>query len=300
MAQEQFPYGGQALIEGVMIRGRQSYSIAARRPTGDICTLSYPIPNWYLGRWRRVPFVRGTLVLLETLVMGMRALVLSAHIAAGEDESSVAKWAIALTIIPSLAFGIALFFVVPLLAVEAGVDRFVDSSILSNVTEGVVRLVIFLAYVKLIGLMHEIRRVFAYHAAEHMTVHAQEANVPLETPNIRQFSAAHPRCGTAFLLVVMLVAIVVFALVGTDPFWWRVLSRIVLLPVIAGISYEVIRFSGAHRTNALVKLVMAPSLMLQAMTTRPPDDDQIEVAIAAMQTAISADEGSPSTPMRGP
>ncbi len=300
MAQEQFPYGGQALIEGVMIRGRQSYSIAARRPTGDIFTLSYPIPNWYVGRWRRVPFVRGTLVLLETLVMGMRALVLSAHIAAGGDESPVAKWAIALTIVPSLAFGIALFFVVPLLTVEAGVDRFVDSSILSNVTEGVVRLAIFLAYVKLIGLMHEIRRVFAYHAAEHMTVHAQEANVPLETPNIRQFSAAHPRCGTAFLLVVMLVAIVVFALVGTDPFWWRVLSRIVLLPVIAGISYEVIRFSGAHRTNALVKLIMAPSLMLQAMTTRPPDDDQIEVAIAAMQTAISADQGTASTPMRGP
>jgi len=300
MAQQRFFYGGQALIEGVMIRGQRVYSVAARAPTGEICTFVYPIPSWYTGRGRRIPLIRGTLVLLETLIIGLRALTLSAHIAAGEEETPATRWAIALTMIPAMAFGIALFFVVPLLAVEQGVDRFTDSSILSNLAEGFVRLLIFLGYVKLIGLMKEIRRVFAYHAAEHMTVHASEANVPLDAAHVRQYPAAHPRCGTAFLLVVMIVAVLVFALLGTPPLLWRILSRIVLLPVIAGISYEIIRYSGSHQDNVLVKLMMAPSLLLQAMTTRPPDDDQIEVAISAMQTAVAADEGATLTHLQGP
>ena len=300
MAQQQFFYGGQAVIEGVMIRGRRVFSVAARSPEGEICTIAHSIPSLYTGPWRRVPLVRGTIVLLEMLVMGIQALTYSANVAAGGGETPISKWTIALTIALSLGFGIALFFVFPLLVVERAVDRFTDSSIVSNLAEGVLRLIIFLAYIKLIGLMRDIRRVFAYHAAEHMTVHAQEAQVPLDTSHIRRFPRAHPRCGTAFLLTVMVVAIIVFTMLGTPSLQWRLLSRILLIPVIAGLSYEVIRFSGAHAGSRLVKLFMAPSLALQALTTRPPDDDQIEVAISAMQTAISADQGTALDPHAGP
>ncbi len=299
MAQQKFFYGGQAVIEGVMIRGQRAFSVAARNPEGEICAISHSIPSLYTGPWRRVPLVRGTIVLLEMLVMGIQALTYSANVAAGGGEDPISKRAIAVTIALSLSFGVALFFVLPLVVVERGVDRFTDSSVLSNLAEGVLRLIIFLAYIKLIGLMRDIRRVFAYHAAEHMTVHAQEAQVPLDTSHIRRFPAAHPRCGTAFLLTVMVVAIIVFTLLGTPSLQWRLLSRILLIPVIAGLSYEIIRFSGAHAGNRLVKLFMAPSLALQALTTRPPDDDQIEVAISAMQTAISADQGTALDPPAG-
>jgi uncharacterized protein YqhQ len=284
-------YGGQAVIEGVMIRGKHVYSISARHPDGGIRTVLRPVPDWSTSRWRRVPFVRGTLVLGESLVIGMRALTYSAQVAAGEeeDEQPISGWAMALTLTLSLGLGIALFFIAPLIITENAIDRFTDNSILSNVGEGVLRLAIFFAYLGLIGLMPSIRRVFAYHAAEHMSVHAHEAEQPLDNEHVRMFPAAHPRCGTAFLLTVMVVSIVVFALLGTPDLPLRIASRIVLLPVIAGISYEVIRFNARHAGNALVRLGTRPGLMLQALTTRPPEDDQIEVAIAAMRAAIEGD-----------
>ena len=291
MAQQQFFYGGQAVIEGVMIRGRRNYAVAARDPEGQICSISNPIPSFYSGRLRRVPFVRGTLVLLETLVVGMTALTYSARVAAGEEaQAYMGKFTMAGMIAVSLGIGVALFFLAPLFIVESAVDRFTNSSIISNLSEGLIRLAIFMVYLKLIGLMPDIRRVFAYHAAEHMTVHAHEAKLALNTENVRKFQAAHPRCGTAFLLTVMLVSILVFALLGTPDLPLRIASRIVLIPVIAGVSYEIIRFSGVHEHNPLVKLVVYPSMALQAMTTRPPEDDMIEVAIAAMETAIAGDE----------
>ena len=281
-----------------MIRGRRVFSVAARNPDGIICTTTWPIPVWSGSRWRRVPLVRGTLVLLETLFSGVRALTYSARVAIGEQDEDrpASAWALALTLLLSLVLGVGLFFLLPLLIVEAGVDRFTDSSLLSNLAEGLVRLLIFLGYLGLVGLMPSIRRVFAYHAAEHMTIHAHEAQLPLEPSAIRQFPAAHPRCGTAFLLVVMFVSIFVFAVLGKPELPLRLASRIVLIPVIAGISYEVIRFSAAHTTNALVHLITAPSLLLQSLTTRPPDDAQIEVAISAMKTALSADEAGASSP----
>jgi len=247
----------------------------------------------YSGRLRKVPFVRGTLVLLETLIVGMTALTYSARVAAGEEaQAYLGKFAMAGMIAVSLGIGIALFFLAPLLIVESAVDRFTDSSIISNLSEGLIRLAIFMVYLKLIGLMPDIRRVFAYHAAEHMAVHAHEAKLALNTENVRKFQAAHPRCGTAFLLTVMFVSILVFALLGTPDLPLRIASRIVLIPVIAGVSYEIIRFSGVHEHNPLVKLVVYPSMALQAMTTRPPEDGMIEVAIAAMETAIASDEAS--------
>ena len=291
MAQQRFVYGGQAVIEGVMIRGQRVYSVAARRPDGEICTITHPVPKWGSSRWRRVPLVRGTLVLLETLVIGMRALTYSAQVAVGEeaDDKPIPRWTIAVTLGLSVTLAIGLFFVAPLFLVSGSIDRFTDSSILSNLAEGALRLIIFVGYLMLVGLMPSIRRVFAYHAAEHMTVHAREAQLPLETAHVRQFPAAHPRCGTAFLLTVMLVSILVFALLGKPDLPLRVASRIVLIPVIAGVSYELIRYSARHEGNPLVKLLITPSLLLQNLTTRPPDDAQIEVAIAAMETAVAGD-----------
>ena len=169
------------------------------------------------------------------------------------------------------------------------IDRFTDNSILSNLGEGVLRLAIFFAYLLLVGLMPSIRRVFAYHAAEHMSVHAHEASLPLDNEHVRMFPAAHPRCGTAFLLTVMIVSIIVFAMLGTPDLPLRIASRIVLIPFIAGIAYEVIRFNGRHSANALVRMLTVPSLLLQKLTTRPPNDDQIEVAITAMNAAIEGD-----------
>ena len=297
MAHEHTPtasvYGGQAVIEGVMIRGVHVYSVAARHPDGSIRAILKPVPNWAVNKWRKVPFVRGTLVLAESLTIGMRALTYSAQIAAGEEDDGSDEplpwWSLALTIALSLGLGISLFFVLPLIITHFVIDQATESSILSNLGEGVLRLLIFFAYLGLVGMMPSIKRVFAYHAAEHMSVHAHEAGLPLDNEHVRMFPAAHPRCGTAFLLTVMLVSILVFALMGTPDLPIRVASRIVFIPVIAGISYEIIRFNARHSANALVRMGTVPSLMLQRLTTRKPDDDQIEVAITAMNSAIQGD-----------
>ena len=293
MSQQKHFYGGQAVIEGVMIRGLKSAAISVRRPDGEITCRTDLLHPMFTGRWRRAPLVRGVLVLIETLVLGMKALTYSADVSLGEESKEVSKWAIPLMLVVSMTFGIGLFFLAPLFAARS-LDSYISSSILSNFLEGVIRLALFLAYVSVIGLMPDIRRVFAYHGAEHMTVHAYEHNESLDTASVRKYSTAHPRCGTAFLLVVMVIAIVVFAFLGRPNLVLSVISRVVLLPVIAAVSYEVIRFSGAHAQHSLVRLITAPSLALQSLTTREPDDDQIEVAIHAMKQAIAGDEAADS------
>ncbi|MCZ6614926.1 MAG: DUF1385 domain-containing protein [Chloroflexi bacterium] len=285
-----FSYGGQAVIEGVMIRGQHFAAVAARRPDGEITTRLTPLNTLYTGAIRRIPLLRGVIVLAETLVLGMQALAYSANVSLQEEEKELGRWSMGLMLATSLGIAIGLFFLLPLFLVSI-FDRTYDDALLSNIVEGIIRLSLFLAYVWGIGRLPDIKRVFAYHGAEHMAVKTYEAGEPLETSVVRQYATAHPRCGTAFLLVVMLVAIVVFAFLGKPPMLLRILSRIVLIPVIAGVSYEVIRFSGKHQGNALVRAIMAPSLLLQLLTTRQPDDAQIEVAICAVQTAIAADEG---------
>jgi len=218
----------------------------------------------------------------------------SANVSIEQEGTELGRWSTGITIAVSMSFTIAIFFLLPLFFVHLfdGVFRpGMAGDIFSNLTEGIVRLALFLGYVWGIGYLSDIRRVFAYHGAEHMTVKAYEAKDPLEVAHIRKYSTAHPRCGTAFLLVVMVVAILIFAFLGRPPIAWRVLSRIVLVPVIAGVAYEVIRFSGAHQSSVLVRLITAPSLLLQALTTRQPDDDQIEVAVHAMRTTLAADQG---------
>lgn len=294
-ANQPHTYGGQAVIEGVMIRGQRNIAIAVRRPDGSIALKRQPLTPIFTGRLRRIPLVRGVIAMAETLTLGMRALTYSANVAAEAEGEEISARSMAGMMAVSLTIAIGLFFLVPVLASDR-LEGLLGSSLMANIAEGVIRLGLFLGYILLIGRMNDIRRVFMYHGAEHMTVHAQERGDPLNVAHIRRYPTAHPRCGTAFLLVVMVVAILAFIFVGREPFWWLIASRIVLVPLIAAVSYEVIRFSGRHAANPLVALITAPSLALQSLTTRQPDDDQIEIAIAAMQQAQAADaEGAEST-----
>ncbi len=282
-------YGGQAVMEGVMIRGQRNMSVAVRRPDGTIALLCTPLSQLFTGRLRRVPLLRGIIALVETLTLGMRALSYSANVGVEAEGEELSSGAVAGMIAVALVFGVGLFFVIPVFA-SRSLEGWVGSDLVTNVIEGIIRLGIFLGYIVLIGRMEGIRRVFMYHGAEHMTVHAQERGDPLDVESVRKYATAHPRCGTAFLLVVMVVAVVAFVFVGREPLWWLVVSRIVLVPVIAAAAYEVIRLSGRYSANPLVGLITGPSLALQSLTTRQPDDDQIEIAIAAMTQAIDADE----------
>ena len=282
-------YGGQAVIEGVMIRGRRVLCVAVRRPDGDITQRVTPLSRIYTGGVRRIPLVRGVVVLAETLTLGMKALVYSTNVQLEKEGQELGGWSLALMLTVSLSFAVGLFFLLPLFLVQF-LDRYVASDIFSNILEGGIRLTVFLAYIWGVGFIPDIRRVFAYHGAEHMTVKAHEARDPLDVAHVRKYSTAHPRCGTAFLLVVMVVSILVFVWLGRPPLVWRILSRVVLIPVIAGLAYEIIRLSARYQDNPLVRIITAPSLMLQMLTTRQPDDDQIEVAIHAMDTALAADE----------
>ena len=277
-----------------MIRGRRNLSLAVRRQDGRISHHSEPLNSLFTGGVRRVPLVRGVVVLLETLLLGMKALNKSASMAVVDVEDAGDKelsgWFMAGALALSLSVGIGIFFLGPLLIVRA-LDPFISSDQVSNLIEGAIRLVFLVAYVGGIGVFRDIRRVFAYHGAEHMTVHAYEAGLPLILENVRKFATPHPRCGTALLLTVLLVSIVVFALFPRPPLEWRIISRIALIPLVAGISYEIIRYAGAHQRGIIGKAVAGPGLLLQRLTTRQPDDSQIEVAIQAMEGAVAADEG---------
>ncbi|MDA0769447.1 MAG: hypothetical protein BZY79_06065 [SAR202 cluster bacterium Casp-Chloro-G4] len=289
-AQQGHTYGGQAVIEGVMIRGQKNMAVAVRRHDGSIAVQCLPLSAFFTGNLRRIPLVRGIITLAETLTLGMRALSYSANVGMESEGEEIGKGSIALMMVLSLTIAIGLFFLLPL-AASWFLEGVLGSSLAANVAEGVIRLALFVGYILLIGQMNDIKRVFMYHGAEHMTVHAQERGDPLEVEYIRKYSTAHPRCGTAFLLVVMVLAIVAFIFVGREPLWWLFTSRVVLIPVIASVSYEVIRWSGRYSGNSLVGLITGPSLALQALTTKEPDDDQIEIAIAAMNSALEADRG---------
>ena len=295
-----FYYGGQALIEGVLIRGQRNVRMAVRRPDGGIWTGPLPLNPITSGRLRRIPLVRGVLVLAEALLMGMRGLNRSAEIAMADPDAppvpdgeqpkvgKAERVSMAVTMAIALVFGIGIFFLLPLFGARS-LDSVIESSIVSNLLEGVIRLTLLVGYIWLIGHLRDVKRVFAYHGAEHMTIHAYEHGRPLEPEEIEQFPTAHPRCGTAFLLTVVLVSVLVFTLVGRPPLIWAVVSRIALVPIIAAVSYEFLRFSGAHSDRAWAQMLAFPGLMLQRLTTRWPDRSQIEVAVAAMNSTLAAD-----------
>jgi uncharacterized protein YqhQ len=287
---KRFHYGGQAVIEGVMMRGQKTFAIAVRRPDGEIDITEKPLSSLYSGRIRRIPLVRGVIVLIETLVLGIQALFHSAQIASAEDQdeqiSTPMLWGTALV---SMAFAVAAFFLAPFAITHYLIYPNITSTVLSNILEGIIRIIIFIAYLALINKIPDIKTVFAYHGAEHKTVNAYESGEPLEIAAVKKYPTAHKRCGTSFLIVVMVIAILVFALLGKPPLWIGILSRIVLVPVIAAVSYEIVQFSAAHADNPVIGLLLMPGLMLQKMTTREPDEKQMETAVRALQMVVNSD-----------
>lgn len=288
---KRFHYGGQAVLEGVMMRGPKQVKVAVRRPDGEIVTKSEPLSQIYTGRLRKVPFIRGFFALIETMVLGIKSLMFSANVAVeaelDEKPKPVVIW---IPVVFGMVFGVALFVVLPMVITHYGIDRLTDSSIVSNAADGVIRVLIFLAYVAAMSFLPDIRRVFAYHGAEHKTVNAYEAGAPLNVESVQRFSTAHTRCGTGFLLIVMVIAVIVFVFTGQPAIYWRILSRILLLPIIAAIGYELIHFAADRTENIVIKAIMRPSLALQSLTTRQPDAQQVEVAIEALQGVLEPEE----------
>ena len=284
-------YGGQALIEGVMMCGKKTIAMAVRKSNGEIsCELEsktsisdkYPFLKW--------PFVRGSVNLVESMVMGFKALTYSANESAESEEEELSKGEMVLSVVLAIVMGVGLFFVLP--AVLAHLTKaYITSSAMQNILEGIIRVAIFVIYIVAISRMKEIARVFQYHGAEHKTIHAYEAGVDLTPENCQKFTTLHPRCGTSFMFIVMVISIFVFSLLGVENFWWRVTSRVILLPVVAGVSYEFLKFTGRHIDNPIVRALSWPGMMLQKLTTKEPDDEMIEVAIVSLKAVREKEEG---------
>lgn len=281
-------YGGQAVIEGVMMRGQKAFAIAMRAPDGKIVTHHEPLASIYRSKIARIPFVRGVILLWDALGLGMRALTIAANTQTGEDQK-IEGPTLYITLGVALVFGIGLFFLLP-----AGLgslsERFLGFGVWwSNVLEGVIRLALLVGYIWLIGFMPDIRRLFAYHGAEHKTINAYEAGAELTPESVKRFSLEHPRCGTAFLLTLVLLSIIVFALLGPLPVFWRLASRVLLIPVLAGVALEYIRWTANHLKNPIVRWMIKPNLALQSLTTREPDASMLEVAITSFKTMREAE-----------
>ncbi|WP_218104082.1 DUF1385 domain-containing protein [Thermogemmatispora onikobensis] len=297
-----FYYGGQAVMEGVMMRGRTSVAMAVRRPDGSIYLYEEPLePRLYRNSLFRLPLLRGLLLLWETLVLGTRMMALSANVALGLEESekagedagaqeAVRPGGIALAgpLVISLGFAIVLFFLLPVFLAGL-VPQPPGRSWLNLLLEGLIRLALLIGYLLLIGRLAEVQRVFGYHGAEHKAINAMEQGEPLDVPHVRAASRVHTRCGTGFLLLVVVVSIVVFALLGFPSLWLRLLSRVLLVPVIAAVAYELLRLGAAWYHLPPVRFLLAPSLALQGLTTREPDDSMIECAIVALERVMQHD-----------
>ncbi len=307
-----FYYGGQAVMEGVMMRGRSSAAVAVRRPDDSIYLYEEALdPKLYQNKLFRLPFLRGMLLLWEMLVLGTRMMTLSANISTGalnpdepatsaklegeaqedhleEKPPQIGGATLVITLLVSLSMAVAIFFVGPLLVTSLLRGQIGDGWL--NLTlEGIIRLGLLVGYLYLIGRVPDIQRVFGYHGAEHKTINAMEQGDPLDIPHVRRASRVHTRCGTGFLLLVMVVSIFVFALIGSPPLLIKVLSRILLVPVVAGIAYELMRLGAANYRYRVVRWLLAPGLALQGLTTREPDDSMIECAIAALKRVTQRD-----------
>jgi len=310
VAQRDAPVGGQAVLEGVMMRGVSTWAVAVRAPTpeqveehrasgreegdldvplGDIVVQSFPLTSVLRKhRWLRLPILRGVVALGESLGIGFKALGISANAQLGEEEEEISSGMWAGTVLVAVALSIGLFFVVPVGLTSLVKDQ-LHSSVLFWVVEGVLRTAIFLGYIVLLSRLRDLRRVFEYHGAEHKTISCYEAELELTPENAQRFSRLHPRCGTSFLLVVMIVAIFVFAPIGLPAWYLLLATRILGVPVIAGISFELIKFAGKNRSRSWVRTIMWPGLQLQKLTTREPDLDQLAVAIAAMEAVLAVE-----------
>ncbi|MGI6451453.1 MAG: DUF1385 domain-containing protein [Desulfitobacteriia bacterium] len=279
-------YGGQALIEGVMMRGPKAIAMAIRLPNGEIEVTHQEINPWSQKPVFKLPIIRGFIALLDSLILGTKALMFSANKAVGEEEGEeLSFWEMALTIIIALGAGVLLFVGLPTASAHL-LDHLFPGTVLQNLLEGLIRLAVLFIYIILISRLSDIQRVFQYHGAEHKTIFAYEAGEELKVENARKYSRLHPRCGTSFLLIVVIVSIFVFAFLGLEPLWWRIVSRVLLMPLVAGISYELLKFSSRHTDSRVCRFLIAPGLLLQRLTTREPDDSQLEVAIASLNGIV--------------
>jgi len=281
-------YGGQAVIEGVMMRGRKTYAVAMRAPNGTIETKVEQLGGIYKSRVVKIPFLRGLIMLWDSLGLGMRALTDSANLQSGEDEKLEGP-ALYLTLGLTFLVAIGIFFLAP-----AGVGWLSEHYLhwnawWSNLLEGVLRLLLLLGYLWVIGFASDIARVFAYHGAEHKTINAYEAGAELTPATVSKYSVEHPRCGTAFLLTLMVLSLFFFTILGPLPFAWRLISRVIMIPVLAGVAYEYLRWTANHLNLSFIRVIVKPNLALQHLTTREPDEMMLEVAITAFQTMRKAE-----------
>lgn len=276
-------YGGQAVIEGVMMRGSNAVAIAMRSPGNDIVIHKERLSGIYKSSLTKIPFLRGLIMMWDALGLGMRALTISANTQTGEDEQLEGP-ILYITIGISLLFGIGLFFLTPAFVGQLSEKYVGFNAWYGNLLEGIIRLVFLIGYIWLVGKLPEIRRVFAYHGAEHKTINAFEAGIELTPDNVAQCSLEHPRCGTSFLLTLVVISVLLFSLFGPLPLFWRLASRILMLPVLAGLAYEYIRWTARHIDSPLIRAIVKPNLALQHLTTREPTLDMIEVSIAAFNS----------------
>jgi uncharacterized protein YqhQ len=286
-------YGGQAVMEGVLMRGRRNVAMAVRASSGEIETYEEKLPSLYQSRWMKIPFIRGVISLWDSLNLGTRFLMKSANMASGEEEQ-IGGAALAGTVAMSLLLGVGIFFLLP--AFLAGLtEKYLSiSSWWSNLLEGVFRLLILVIYLVLMGRVPEIQRVFSYHGAEHKTINAFESGVELTPEEVAKQTLVHPRCGTSFILTLVLLSVLIFSLLGPLPIHWRLISRILMLPLVSAIAYEYIRFAANWMDKSmLVRWLIQPNLWLQKLTTREPSRDMLEVSITAFNLMIKA-ENSPS------
>jgi len=296
-----FAYGGQALMEGVLMRGRDAIGVAVRGPDGRIFAAREPLNSvLHRNRFARAPFFRGVVVLYETLVIGTRWLMRSGSIAAAGEGVAMGKGTLALTLLFTMTLAIGLFVLLPLILARGATGTILDGlltsmgivggwrSFVEHLLEGVIQVFIFVGYLLVVSRSADIRRVFQYHGAEHMTIHALEHDDPLTVEQVRKYPTAHPRCGTEFLVVFIIVSIMLFSLLAGQPLVVAVIGRIVLIPVIASVSYELLRWGARKRENWAVRWLFLPGIWLQAITTKQPDDSMIEIAIASMQEALAA------------
>ena len=295
------PVGGQAVLEGVMMRGVNSWALAVRKPPaenetlGEVDVQAFPLESWAKRRRvYRLPVIRGVVALVESLAIGMRALGLSANAQLPDEEMEISSGAWIGTVVVASLFAIGLFFVVPV-GLTSLVKHQLGSSVAFWAVEGVLRTSIFLGYLLLLSRVRDLRRVFEYHGAEHKAISCYEASDELTPERAALYSRLHPRCGTSFLLIVMIMAIFVFAPIGLPAWWILVLTRIIGVPVIAGLSFEVIKWAGRNRSRRWVLALMSPGLQLQKLTTREPDSDQLAVSIAALQAVLAVERPGEAT-----
>ncbi len=290
VAKRDAPVGGQAVLEGVMMRGISVWAVAVRTPEEEIDVTSEPLVSWAKRhRLLRLPIVRGVVALAESMKIGFRALAISANAQLDpEEQEEIGGFTWGVTIVFSLLLAVGLFFLIPVGATSLIKDQ-LGSPFLFWLVEGVLRTAIFIGYIVLISRLSDLRRVFEYHGAEHKTISCYEAEDELVPARAKLYSRLHPRCGTSFLLIVMVLAIFVFAPIGLPAWYWLLLSRLLGIPLIAGLSYEVIKWAGKHRRKGWVRVLMWPGLMLQNLTTREPDESQLAVAIAALEAVLAVE-----------